>query len=378
MNIFVVASNNYPSKKEPHKGTFVYNLVQEFVKLGNCVTVFAPKKMFVTPNTAKVDYGSEGAFVFRPIFLSLSNKNLFLFNTFFITRKILVRLLKRTLKFNNIRPDVVYAHFLSNALIASEAFYDMNIPIIVAVGEYTDIDVTKSYYSENDFYRFSRRISGFIAVSKQIKDKLFNMNIATKQNCLIAQNGVDLAKFQLTSNKYHLRQILGLPLEKKIILFVGRFCHDKGPKRVVRALEILGKQEFTAVFLGKGSYLEQNPFIYYIGNVSNKQVAEYMAAADLFVLPTLNEGSCNAIVEAMASGLPIVSSDIPELWEQCTTKFSTLVDPMNEHLLARAIDSILSNEKKLLSMSQAARSHASRFCLKNRASIILDFLEQKI
>lgn len=376
MNILVVASNNYPSIQEPQKGTFVYKLIQEFSLLGNRVTVFAPEKLFAQHQKKDINYGNERATVLRPSFLTLSNKNILGFNTFHIGRISLVKTLQRTLSKNKLQPDIIYAHFLSNALVAAEALKDLNIPIVAAVGEYKNIDVVKSYYKENKYYRLIKNISGFVAVSNQVQNKLLDLNIATKENCLVAPNGVNLKVFQPTENKKQIRQNLGLPQDKKIILFVGRFLHNKGPKRVVKALEFIGKQEYITVLLGSGPDLSESPYIHFKGAVNNQQVADYMAASDLFVLPTLHEGSSNVIVEAMASGLPIVSSNIPEIREQCTSAFSILVDPLNEQHIAEAIDTILSDNEKHNYMSKAAREHAKHFSLENRAQTILSFMKK--
>lgn len=378
MNILVIASNNYPSISEPQKGTFVYKLVQEFAKSNHLVTVFAPEKRFVSNKKLSLHYGEEKATVLRPRFLTVSNKNILGFNTFYVGRKSLVKTLKNTIKQNNLKPDVIYSHFLSNALIAAEALEDSNIPIIAAVGEYKNIDVVKAYYKNHTYFRLISKISGFIAVSIQVQKKLLEMKIAANENCIIAPNGVNLQVFKPVENKLDLRLNLGLPINKKIILFVGRFLHNKGPKRVIKALEILKKEEYFAVFLGSGPEILESPYLYFQGVVNNKQVAEYMTASDLFVLPTLHEGSSNVIVEAMASGLPIVSSDIPEIREQCTSSFSILVDPLNEQQIGQAIDSILSKDEKQKAMSIAAREHAKNFSLKNRAERILNFMEQRI
>lgn len=374
MNILVIASNNYPSYSEPQKGTFVYKIVQEFSKLNHNVTVFAPEKYFANKLYTVDSYGEEKAYVLRPKFLSLSNMNLFGFNTYHISRRSLGTVLQKSIKKKGVQVDLVYAHFLSNGLIASESLVDLQAPIVVAVGEYKNIDIIKSYYSKDYYYSLIKKIKGFVAVSNQVKDKLIELGIATTANCLVAPNGVNLDVFRPADNKTQLRIDLGLPVSKKIILFVGRFLHNKGPQRIINALEKLKDENYIGVFLGIGDPLSDSPYIFYKGSVVNKQVANYMAAADVFVLPTLHEGSSNVIVEAMACGLPIVSSAIPEIEEQCDNSFSILVDPLDENQIAEAIDIILKNDNKHILMSAAARKHAHSFDLSTRAEKILNFI----
>jgi len=376
MNILVIASNNYPSTSEPQKGTFVYKLIQEFAKKHQ-VYVFAPEKRFVTQNKQDLIYGDEAAVVFRPKFITLSNKNILGFNTYNVGQKSLVSSLKKVYQTIE-KVDFVYAHFLSNALIAQEALEEYNVPIFAAVGEYKNIDIVKAYYKEKNYYELIHKLRGFIAVSPQVEKKLLGLNVANQENCIMAPNGANRIRFKPVTNKNELRKKLNLPIDKKIILFVGRFQHDKGPKRVLEALELLNIKEFKLVLLGVGSQDLESSFIHFKGKVKNEYVAEYMAAADVFVLPTLHEGSSNVIVEAMASGLPIISSDIPEIKVQCTDEFSILVDPMSIESLAQAIDFILSNPSKKNKMSLAARSHSKLFDIENRAQNILNFIEKKL
>src|SRR5690606_13335845 len=91
MKILVI-SDNYPAPNHPTNGVFVYNLVQQFAKLGHQVTVIAPVQ--VVPGKAKkgnVDYGQELAKVYRPKYTSISTKQIWKYNTYLLARKIQVR-----------------------------------------------------------------------------------------------------------------------------------------------------------------------------------------------------------------------------------------------------------------------------------------------
>lgn len=376
MNILVIASNNYPSSSEPQKGTFVYKLVQEFAKQHQ-VYVFAPEKRFVSQNKKGLTYGVENATVFRPKFTTLSNINILGFNTYHVGRMGLVKRLKDVYKSIE-KVDLIYAHFLSNALIGVEALKEFNVPVFAAVGEYKNIDVIKAYYNNTTYFKLIDRISGFIAVSPQVQEKLLGLKIANQDNCMMAPNGVNRNLFKPVDNEKELRRELNLPIDKKIILFVGRFQHDKGSNRVLEALEILDNPAFVLVLLGVGSQELESRYIHFKGAVKNEYVAKYMAAADVFVLPTLHEGSSNVIVEAMASGLPIISSAIPEIRVQCTAEFSVLVDPMNVRRIAQEIEYILTNTTKQKQMSLAAREHSKLFDIENRAKNILNFITNRL
>src|SRR5690606_40325536 len=94
-----------------------------------------------------------------------------------------------------------------------------------------------------------------------------------------------------------------------------------------------------------------------------------MALADVFVLPTLHEGSSNVIIEAMASGLPIVSSDIPEIRVQCNDNYSILVNPNSVDEIAEALNKVLRNDDLRMRMSkQRSEEHTSE--LQSRENLV--------
>jgi glycosyltransferase involved in cell wall biosynthesis len=92
------------------------------------------------------------------------------------------------------------------------------------------------------------------------------------------------------------------------------------------------------------------------GGVTHQEVPELLSAVDIFVLPTLNEGSCNAIFEALACGLPVVSSDIPAIKEQLNEKNSILCDPKNIDEIKNSILTLFRNEERVLNMKKSALS----------------------
>lgn len=374
MKILVISSN-YPNSAFPQIGTFVYKLVQEFMKQKKEVIVISPQKIHIRKKSLGENYGVEKATVFRPNHWSLSNKSFLLWNTYSLTRFFQSMAIKRVIVENKIQSDVVYCHFISSALLYLKAFPQSTTPLFVAVGEYKNIDVVRSYYDKEAYDAFLRKITGFIAVSVQIKLKLLEIGVP-ENKIMVAPNGTDLSTFKLR-NKIQLRKKYGLPLEKKIVLFVGRFLDNKGPLRVLDALNQLD-DSVRGVFIGKGPQEIEGNKIIFQGTVMHNQVAEFMSLADIFVLPTLHEGSSNVIIEAMASGLPIVSSDIPEIQAQCDPSFSFLVDPNDVSQITSALKKLVVNNDLRKRMSKNALNNSKNYDLTNRAVRILNFIENKI
>lgn len=373
MNVLVISSN-YPSSQFPQVGTFVYKLIQEFAKLNNKVTVVSPQIKRTAKQYLDQNYGNELAEVYRPTFWSFSNKKIINWNTYSATRFFQSRVIRKTVIENKIQSDIVYCHFISSALLYIEAFPKSETPIFVAVGEYKNIDIVRSYYKKEVYNNFLNKISGFIAVSPQVKLKLIEIGLS-ENKIMVAPNGTDLSRFKIR-DKIKLREKYQIPQHKKVILFVGRFLENKGPRRVLEAINRLD-ENVCAIFIGKGPQEFESEKIAYKGAVAHDTVAEFMSLSDVFVLPTLHEGSSNVIIEAMASGLPIVSSSIPEIQVQCDPSFSFLVDPNNIDQITESLYKLTSNEELRKVMSENALRKSKDFDVSARAVKILDFINEK-
>ena len=229
MKILVV-SDNYPSLENPARGTFVYNLIQQFCSLGHEVTVISPQN-FLSKGAKKVEsYGEENCMVYRPTSYSFSNRNILGYNTYLLSEISAVQSVKKVVALQNLEFDVVYCHFLWNAIIAQRALGKFKKSIFAAIGEYDELNVRRNYYSSSKYKKYIDTISGFIAVSPQIQERLIEHG-ADKRKIIVEPNAVDLELFY-PRNKEEMRIKYGLPLDKKLVIFVGRFHEDKGPLRV--------------------------------------------------------------------------------------------------------------------------------------------------
>jgi len=366
----------YPSDYYPNNGVFVYSFVQELCNQGHDVIVVTPgKNIFQTLLKKKMSYGFEQAKLYSYPVYTASSKKIGSFNTYTVTHWQKVNVVKKALKIIGTNFDIVYCHFLSTLLYAAQALKGIDKPIFVAVGENKNIDNVKSWYTEKDYFERLNCVTGYIAVSEVIKGILENRLSIPSNKTFHAPNGTDLS-FYFPRDKKSMRRKYGFPESDFISIFVGRFLHNKGPLRVIEAMKNI--KEGKMIFVGAGPQQLEHPNIIFKDKVPRNQIPELLSCADVFVLPTLHEGSNNAIIEAMACGLPIISSDIPEVRVQCDKSFSVLVDPMDVLAIHNALVDIKNDPMKAKSMSENATLYSKKFDIGQRAKNIIHFIQSKI
>jgi len=166
-----------------------------------------------------------------------------------------------------------------------------------------------------------------------VKKYLRGMGVP-EQKLLEVRNGIDLNAYGRvsTEEKNKLREKLGLPLHTTLVLFVGRFVPKKGYRELYEARD----PSFEIVFVGSGTLPRawyQEPGIHILGERSQQEIREIFAVADIYVAPTKGELFTLAMQEALASGLPVITTHEKEYdREDLDTSKIVLCDPTPENL----------------------------------------------
>lgn len=381
----LLASNSYPTPDNPLQA-FIGVLARELVRQGHEITVIAPVMVLSCLRYSikfdKKHYFDEFEYngkelrveVYRPRVYAPGEGRFLKMSSKICQRKISSAALRIGKKF-----DVAYGHFWSSAIHLKDYVEETGTPLIVACGE----DKINIPYlrSEENVRALNSLTQGVICVSSKNKEESIAMGLTTAEKCIVLPNAVDAGEFR-PLDKDKVRAELGLPKDAFIVAFLGRFYERKGPGRVSEAIKRCNDSNIKAVYIGKkapgDSFQPLGDEALFFGALSHSDVVKYLNAADVFALPSLAEGCSNAIVEAMACGLPIISSDMTFNYDILNCDNSIMVDPMDVDAISNAIKQLKEDEHLREKLSEGALLMAKELTIEKRAAKIASFIENKI
>lgn len=380
MRICIIC-HRYPYK-DNMVHVFVKKIVDEWALMGHKCTVISPLSVvhILTgkEKAAPIFEGQTTAAgttidVYRPRFFTIP-KLRFLgvnFNEYCVLRSI-----ENLIKRNRLEFDVIYCHFFKMAAIGWHYAANNNLPFFVATGESKILPLTKPCSSFSTT-KMRDTLYGVVAVSTKNKLEAVKMQYAYESDIEVFPNGTNLEIFHKMDRLQCLKK-LNLPNDKFIIVCVGQFIERKGQRRILEAINLLGNKDIKTIFIGKGDDAFEHESILFKGTVKNVDLPYYLNAADVFVLPTREEGCCNAIIEALACGLPIISSDKPFNYDVLNKENSILVNPDDINEIAAAINKLYEDRGVREEMAQKSHEAGEKLSIERRASNIINFMRKKI
>jgi len=246
------------------------------------------------------------------------------------------------LAISNIQPDIIHLQWPSVIPWFEMILNEQKIPVVLSQRGYHS-NVRPFVNSENFDYlqQWYPKLAGFHSVSKAISKKGDFIYCDSSKIDKVVYTGLDLDKISY-SNSYKKENVLTM-------LSVGRAHWIKGYNYALKACKFLKEQgiKFQYTIIGaKGDeellYLRkvydlENEVIF-LGKVSSQEVIEYMQQAQLMVLPSIEEGIANVVVEAMAVGLPVISTNCGGMGELINhEKNGWLVPTRNPEAMAQEI-----------------------------------------
>ena len=376
---FVV--NKYPTKLEPYMLIFLQQLAWSMADLGIKVSVICPLPINIIPKYIKypkhyIEKTSKGSSidVYFPKTIGFGQSHyIFGRSPVSLTIKYMEKAAAKVIKKMEPKPDVLYGHFLAPSGIAAVRLgKKFNIPSFFAFGESHD---TIGQFGLEKARKELESICGIIAVSGFLKDQLITNKLVPESKVEVFPNGYRNDRFKQYEKKVA-RKKFNLPEDEIIAGFVGGFSNRKGILRVEEAVDRTENVKFICA--GAGELQPHSKRCLFSKALKPEEIPYFNSAADFFVLPTLLEGCSNAVVEAMACGLPVISSDLPFNDDILDPSCSIRVDPNSIDEIYEAINTLSSNEQLRKKLSEGALAKAKTLTLEARATNIINFIDRKI
>jgi len=374
-----IISPDYPTAKTIDF-VFVDQLCRSLAKLGHTITIIAPQSITKSilrkrPLVKKIStiYISENSniLLIRPVYFTFGNNHFFKnYNIRNFNNAVNKAFRKLTVK-----PDVCYGHFWSAAYSIFFSAKNNSIPLFISSGE-EELTYHRTL-TNRQIKSFCNYVSGVISVSTKNKNEHLIEGLVTEENCTVIPNAIDQKLFY-KKNKKILRQKYNFGVDDFMVIFVGQFTERKGVLRLAEALNMLKDSSIKAMFIGSGPQepLYQNTVKQ--GLVEHDILPDYLNCGDVFVLPTLNEGCSNSIIEALACGLPVVSSDRQFNHDILDGKNSILIDPNDITAIAKAIYELKSDINLRRKLSRNAILTSAELSIEKRAEKIIDYIKARI
>lgn len=189
---------------------------------------------------------------------------------------------------------------------------------------------------------------------------------------IIVYNGADVEKYNPKNNGEQIRKKFNAETGP-LLLSNGRLVQQKGFKFLIEAFaKLKWEKQFAKsklVIIGKGPLKEQllkqcarekiSDSVFFVTGIPEEELPLYYAACDLFVLPTLWEPSAVVLYEALASGKPILTTDVGGNPEIVSEKSGVVVPKADAGKLFEKMFELLSDEKKLRELGKNARQRAA-------------------
>lgn len=225
--------------------------------------------------------------------------------------------------------------------------------------------------------------------SRSLRHRALEFRIARPSKLIVlgsgSSNGVDIGRFVPAASKVRFQ--FGIPPDASVIGFVGRLTGDKGLPELLEAFAKILRAKPDAYLLLVGWFdaaedalergfrerIESHPHVVITGYVAD--VAPFYQVMDLMVLPSWREGFPNAVLEAAASGVPVVSTFSTGARDAVIPEVTgLLVPPGYPDAICEACITLLQDDMRRARMGAAARDWAERYFAQDRVlSLTVDF-----
>jgi len=236
------------------------------------------------------------------------------------------------------------------------------------------------------YRRLLSRLAGIVVISNGLKNKLIEVGVDPAR-ILVAHDGIDLEEFKNLPNQDTARNQLDLPHDKKLIIYTGHLFEWKGVDTFISAAQNFSDDTQAIIVggtdedVGRAKKIDVKNKIIFIEFKPHGDVLKYLTAADILILPNKKDGGISEfytsplkLFEYMASGKPIIASNLSSLREVLNESNSVLIEPDSSEALAQAIIITLQNKEKMAQLGSQAQRDVGIYDWTVRAKHIIDFI----
>lgn len=276
-------------------------------------------------------------------------------------------------------PDIVHTHTSKAGILGRWAAWLARVPVIVHTPHgHVFYGHFSAFFSK--LFLFTEKLTAplthkLIALTKGERDDYLDLNLFDPDRMAVIHSGVNLDAFINDDNDpLKVRKELGIPEGALVVGTAGWLLPIKNPAVLLEAMIPLldARPILYLVFVGKGDLepalkqraIESGVADRVVFTGWRQDIPRLMRVFDVFVLSSLNEGMGRVVVEAMASGKPVVAADvggIPDMVSHGENGY--LVPSRDEIALRTAIEKLLDNERLRQTMGKRGRETAERFGL---------------
>jgi len=306
-----------------------------------------------------LDIGKKGNLHYQ------SNKDLLIYSkkAYSYSKELIEKLAKQKGKKKKKKYDLIHAFFgIPCGFIALGLKRKYKIPYIVSLRG-TDVPFYNRRFYILDklfFKRMSKKIwkeaKAVVANSEGLKD--LARNTSKFQDIEVIYNGIDINEFREKEQRKKKEN------EKIRLICTNRLIKRKGYEFLIDAVSNLENVEVWFVADGnlknelKQRAEEMNSNVKFWGKRNHEEIPGFLRKADIFVLPSLNEGMSNSILEAMASGLPIITTDTGGSKELVKKENGVIIKKEDSDDIKKAIEKYLKNKDLILKQGRYSRKIA--------------------
>jgi glycosyltransferase involved in cell wall biosynthesis len=390
----LVLSHMYPNKSNPTQGIFIHNQIKHMLKVGCEVKVISP-----VPVSPKLlwfkekwkNYGNipfydvvDTVNVYYPRYINIPGKWSHIISTYGTCCMINSNI---DAIIREYKPQLLHAHTATpDGYYGLKLKHKYNLPLVCSLRG-SDIH---TYPFQNKLTKILTRkvilkADQVVSVSDALKNAAERI-AQPKREIRVVYNGCEITELARADDRNEdIRKQLGIKVKDIAMIFVGDIDRVKGIYELINAFMLLkGKySNLHLILLGNGPDLQtvrnmtllnsSTRAIHFMDTRPHDEVFQCLKAADLFVLPTYNEGLPNALLEAMACGLPIIATKVGGIPEVVRNGINgILIEPMNSGALYHAMDFVLSNNDIAEMMARKGKMLVEReFTWQNTAERII-------